>query len=293
MNVFTISQLQQFSGVKAHTIRVWEQRYEAFSPSRSEGNTRYYNDIELKRLLNIKSLLDHGHKISDIAGLKDGELSRIVGSMFLSVPLKQEYYINNLITAALTYDEHLFEKTFLHASQQFDLLKVYAEIILPVLGRTGLMWASNDLNTSQEHFLSNLIRQKMYAAINAVPLPKQPAKKWLLFLPENEFHEIGLLLAAYLLKQAGQQVYYLGTNVANHALNEASHSIKPDSVLLFMVHNHIPEDASGYLQEIKKAFKQSAVFVAGNEKVLDQVTLKGINKLGNARQLQSFLHSIK
>lgn len=293
MNVFTISQLQQFSGVKAHTIRVWEQRYDAFSPVRSEGNTRYYNDVELKRLLNIKSLLDQGHKISDIAFLNNEVLGQMVAELFLSGTLKQDHYINSLITAAVNYDEALFEKTFTQASGQFNLIELYTTIILPVLDRTGLMWASNELCSSQEHFLSNLIRQKLYAAINTVQLPKQASKKWILFLPENEFHETGLLLATYILKQAGQQVYYLGSNVAHHALIEASENIKPECVLLFMVHHQIADHASAYLKQIKETFRKSAIFIASNEKLLSQLPVKGINKLVSVKDLQSFINPNK
>lgn len=292
MNVFTISQLQQFSGVKAHTIRVWEQRYEALSPVRSEGNTRYYNDVELKRLLNIKSLLDCGYKISQVAPLSDQELGQLIGAQLPALEQKSEYFINTFTRAALEYNTRLFEKTFSQAARQFSVPELYTEIILPVMTRTGLLWACNDLDSSQEHFLSNMIRQKLYAAIDSVDLPAQPAKKWLLFLPENEFHETGLLLASYLLKQAGQEVVYLGNNVAEHALRTASQRVNPDYALLFLVHHQTPADTAAYLQLIKKIMKQVPVLVASSDHMLKSITSKGVIKLTEVNQLPTFIKSI-
>ena len=161
MNQFSISQLQQFSGVKAHTIRIWEQRYNALSPSRSEGNTRFYDGNQLRRLLNIVSLLETDYKISELCAKSDDELYALINKQ-IEVKLgdeNSEYYISQLIAAALNFDETHFEKIFSTLLLRKGLLETYETIIYPLLERVGQLWASNSIRTSNEHFLSNLIKK--------------------------------------------------------------------------------------------------------------------------------------
>ncbi|MEO6135554.1 MAG: MerR family transcriptional regulator, partial [Ginsengibacter sp.] len=201
MNSFSISQLSQFSGVKQHTIRIWEQRYNALTPGRSEGNTRYYDGDQLRRLLNIVNLNGAGMKISEIGILSDEEL------FALAAKLENEdnsnahaYFISQLINAGLDYDEVAFEKAFSHSVEKCNIKEVYLNILYPLMVRLGIMWSSDAIPPAQEHFLSNLMKQKLFSLINSVAPSKIKSDAWLLFLPEDEFHEIGLLYANYVLR---------------------------------------------------------------------------------------------
>ena len=248
MNLFSISELQRFSGIKAHTIRVWEQRYNALQPDRSEGNTRYYNGAQLKRLLNIVSLLDTGYKVSHLCCMSDEQLHKLLDSQFsklTSANNSDEYFISQVISAAMQFNELRFEKIFSNGILRFGIKETYIKVIYPVLVRLGLMWSKGKLHAVQEHFITHLINQKLMTAIDALPPPQFSKKIWLLFLPEDEFHETGLLLSNYLIRQAGKRVIYLGANVPYDSLKSVIEEIKPACILFFLVHkNNADEDVS-------------------------------------------------
>ena len=162
MNLFSISQLSQISGIKAHTIRMWEQRYNALKPNRSEGNTRYYDNLQLRRLLNIVSLMNSGYKVSELGVMSDKKLFTLLeqqqGKVESDDP--EDFYISQLIAAGMSYDEQHFEKIFSHCLLRFGLKNAYTHVLYPLLSRIGLMWASNSIPPAQEQFISNIIRQK-------------------------------------------------------------------------------------------------------------------------------------
>ena len=242
MNLFSISQLAQYSGIKPHTIRMWEKRYHALKPNRTEGNTRYYDNMQLRRLLNIVSLLDEGHKVSKLCAMPDQQLFALIDEKSSTVQHVSSYYISQLIAAAMSYDEQYFSNTFSHCLLRYGMKETYLQVVYPMLIRIGLMWLSDTMPAPHEHFISNLLRQKLFTAIDALAPPKKAFSTWLLFLPENEFHEIGLLFAAYLIRISGDKVIYLGSNVPEHSLGAAINDIMPDYLLLFLVHHDLPSD---------------------------------------------------
>ena len=213
MDLFSISQLSRYSGIKAHTIRMWEQRYNALKPDRSEGNTRYYDNTQLRRLLNIVSLMEGDHKVSELCEMPDKGLFRLINEKVqnsIKTTEKAEYFISQMIAAGMSYDEQHFEKILSSCLVRYGMKKAYTEVLYPMLVRIGLMWEGDSIPPANEHFISNLLRQKLFAAIDSLPPSKATADKWLLFLQENEFHEIGLLFACYLIRLSGRQVIYLG-----------------------------------------------------------------------------------
>ncbi len=272
--MFSISQLEQFSGIKAHTIRIWELRYGALKPSRSEGNTRYYDDSQLKRLLNIVSLMKTDHKISQLCLMTDKQHYELLNEQLQNNLDKDEtieYYISQLITAGMTYDESYFEKIFSNALLRYGMKDVYIKIIYPVLVRIGLMWRTGKLPPSHEHFISNIIRQKMFAAIDALP-PAQPSKDtWLLYLPKLEFHEIGLLFAHYTIRKAGKRSIYLGANVPVELLESAVNDISPSNILVFYVQNSDPTLTDKYFSSIVKIAKGIQIHVSGNLQLISKL----------------------
>ncbi|MES2560943.1 MAG: MerR family transcriptional regulator [Bacteroidota bacterium] len=292
MNSFSISQLQQFSGIKAHTIRMWEQRYQALTPSRSEGNTRYYDNTQLRRLLNIVSLLDGEHKVSELCAMPDALLFKELKKLTQKEPVNPEnqYFISQLLVAGMSYDEVHFEKIFASSLLRLGLKNTYTDVIYPMLNRIGLMWSDNSIPPAQEHFISNILRQKIFTAVDGLPPANSTKDSWLLFLPENEFHEIGLLFAQYLIKQAGGKVTYLGSNVPMDTLAQAVKDTSPQNLLLFLVHNNIPENSQAYLNSLKKQFPSTQIHVSGNEKLIGQLKTRNAFKwIQSVAQLQEKL----
>ena len=271
MNSFSISDLEQFSGIKTHTIRIWEKRYKALTPERSEGNTRYYDNSQLKRLLKIVSLMDNGHKVSDLGKMTDADLTLLLEEVpHQSMPNENayNYFITLILESGVEFNEVQFEKLFSNCVLRFGLKETYKHVIYPLLVRTGLLWIKDSLLPVQEHFFTNLIRQKLLAAIDELPPEKSLKDTWVLFLPENEFHEIGLIFAHYIIRQSGKKVIYLGANVPLESLKYAIPTIKPTHLLFFMVNNNIPEASQHYLDMLSDNFKNSKIFLAGNQKLI-------------------------
>lgn len=269
MESFSISQLAQFSGIKAHTIRAWEQRYNALSPGRSAGNTRYYSNEQLKRLLNIVSLLQYNYKVSQLGVMQDKELHQLLEEKKSSITedAKYGYYISQLVSAGINYDELYFEKIFANCLLTFGFKETYSRVIVPMLKRLGLMWSVNKLPPAQEHFVSNLIRQKLFVAIDSQPPPKPEKGTAILFLPENEFHEIPLLFAHFILRFHEIKSVYLGANVPMDSLLESIKALKPDHLLFFLIHQDIPENVDIWIRQLTEVYT-SHLIVAGNESLL-------------------------
>jgi len=291
MNQFSISQLEKFSGIKAHTIRIWEQRYNALQPNRSEGNTRYYDNEQLRRLLNIVSLSNQHYKVSELCGMPDQQLFKLVWELENEIENKpEEYFISQLILAGVSYVDSCFDKIFSHTLLRYGMKKTYLKVIYPVLVRTGLMWACNDLAPANEHFISNLFRQKLFTAIDALPPSKPESDSWLLFLPENEFHEVGLLLAHYLIRLSGKKVLYLGGNVPTQSVITAVKEISCDNLLLFLVHRDKEVEVRNYLTDLSTNLKERKIYVAGDQQLFSRLKKpKNITLLSSVDDLEQQL----
>lgn len=291
MDSFSISDLAQYSGIKAHTIRIWEKRYRALKPKRSVGNTRHYDSNQLKRLLNISGLLTSDYKVSELCTMPDTELQTIHGKILLSKePAPADYFIAQLISAAMTYDEPRFVNIFSHCLLKYGMKDAYLLVLYPALVRIGLMWLNETLPAANEHFISSLIRQKLYTAIDSLPLPKPGSLSWILFLPENEFHETGLLLAHYLIRLSGQKVVNLGANIPDSSLRKADKEVKPDNVLMFLVRHDLSGNINKYLERLNRDLKVKKIFVAGDQRMTSQLkSFKKVIFLGSADELDQQL----
>jgi DNA-binding transcriptional MerR regulator len=279
---YSISDLEQLSGVQTHTIRIWERRYKALEPMRSAGNTRLYDDNQLKRLLNIVSLSQSGLRISHVCSLTDLEMRNLLDKELEKVEspvAKYEYYISQLLSFGLGYDEIEFDRLISIALEEYGLKVTYTNIMYPLLVRLGLMWRSDNICPAQEHFLSNIIRQKISAATNEIRQDIAPKSTWVLFLPEDEDHDIGLLFANYLLRLSGQKVIYLGAKVPVDSLKEVIASVKVDHLLLFMVRSRQINANSEYLTMLSVSFPDQLIHVAGSTRVLGDVAMEGNLKL--------------
>ena len=274
MNLFSISQLSQFSGIKPHTIRIWEQRYSAFKPNRSEGNTRYYSGNQLRRLLNIVTLLDNGHKISLLCSMSDevlySKVSNLTASEFSD---STNYFVSQLIAAGINYDTNYFELIFSDCVSKLGIKNAYIKVIYPMMERIGLLWATDSLPNGHEHFISNMIRQKLLAFLNSLDAPDPSSESWVLFLPENEFHEIGLIYAQLVIRLLGKKVIYLGSNLSIDSVIPVIDQIKPEYLLLFLVHYDLPEQIQKSLDKLASSFNGTKIYLAGNQKLIEQINL--------------------
>lgn len=288
MDNFTISQLSQFSGIKPHTIRIWEQRYNALKPHRSKGNTRYYDGSQLRRLLNIVSLSNTGIRLSRLGATTDDELFKMIQEHGESAAQNNDfqYFVNQLISAGMNFDELNFEKIFSHCLLRFGMFKTYVEVIQPMLNRIGLMWSSDAIPPAHEHYISNLLRQKIFTAIDSHPVETESKETWLLFLPEDEFHELGLLFSNYYLRSKSRKVIYLGANVPLSSVARTLEEVDIQNLLTFMVRNDLPENIENYFHELGKIAGERKVLVAGQ--AIATVSLeehKGITSLTSVEDL--------
>ena len=225
MNAFTIKDLEKLSGIKAHTIRIWEQRYNFLKPQRSCTNIRYYSNDELKTILNIALLNKCGFKISHIDKMHPSEICEKILSL-RDEGAVQERIINELVKEMIGLQTEKFETIINRYIKDHGIEKAIKEIIFLFLERIGILWQTGHIMPAQEHFVSNIIRQKLIVAIDSAPFnPK--GKSCILFLPEGEYHELGLLFLCYLLKNQGARPIYLGANVPMKDVESVIVTMKP------------------------------------------------------------------
>ena len=267
MSNYSIRDLEQLSGIKAHTLRIWEQRYDILRPERTDTNIRTYDDKDLKLVLNIALLKDHGYKISEISKMEANEMSKEV----MSISDKHMNYpdqIHALTISMLDLDEERFEKIVSTNTLQFGFENMMVNIIYPFLARIGTLWITGSIGPAQEHFISNLIRQKLIVAIDGqLPSLRQGAKKYLLYLPEGEMHEISLLFGNYIVRSRQNKVIYLGQSLPFNELSFACQMHKPDYI--FSVITSVPgqDEIQRYVYKLAKEFPDTKILLTGYQVV--------------------------
>lgn len=249
---FNIKDLEMLSGIKAHTIRVWEKRYGVLAPDRTETNIRVYDTSTLQKLLNIAFLNRSGYKISRIAKLKPHEIRKLVQSIS-AVNNDEEWTQEAFKMATLNFDEALFLKTYDRLAAKHSFSNIFKSAFIPFLAEIGVLWQTHTINPAQEHFISHLIRQKLLSNIE-----KQQAKVvhknkvFILFLPENEIHDLGLLFTQYELIKNGYKTIYLGHSLPIDNLCYFEKNIQSEQIN-FVSHLTVkPENLKDYLNEFEQ-----------------------------------------
>ncbi|MCK5701150.1 MAG: MerR family transcriptional regulator, partial [Cyclobacteriaceae bacterium] len=241
MSYYSIKEIEELSGIKAHTLRIWEQRYSFIEPKRTDTNIRYYDDEDLKLILNIALLKNNGHKISMICTMDEKDLLYEVKQL-MEKKLGFPGQIQGLTLAMLELDEDRFEKILSTNILQIGFERTMLNLIYPFFQKIGILWQTGAITPAQEHFISNLVRQKIIVAIDGiVDKLNVDAKSFLLFLPEGEYHELGLMYHHYLLRKYNHKVYYLGETVPFNGLVEISKLKNIDYLLTYFV-TAIPEE---------------------------------------------------
>ena len=218
---FSIKDLENLTGIKAHTIRIWEKRYNLLSPNRTETNIRHYSLTSLQKLLNISYLNNNGLKISKIASLKEEEIPVKVREI-ASRSKVEDHAINTLKMAMINFDQALFYNTYNNLLENKTFSEVFYTVFLPLLNDIGLLWQTSTITPAHEHFLSTHIKQKILLNIEKLQnlKPKPKSKTFVLFLPENEAHDIGLLFINYKLRSKGYHTIFLGESIPMNSLKD-------------------------------------------------------------------------
>lgn len=225
--LFTIRDIENLSGIKAHTIRIWEQRYSFLRPRRSDTNIRYYTSDDLRIILNIALLNKYGYKISHIDKMSRETVYDNVLSL-TNAEARENITVNRLLDCMIEFEVELFENILDDCINTSGIEKTILQIIFPFLNKVGNLWLTNHINPAQEHLVSNVIRQKIIAGIDSLPVKKIPSPKVCLFLPEGEEHELALLFVTFLLKKKGIPFIYVGANIPLEELKTIVSVKKPD-----------------------------------------------------------------
>ena len=252
MGKYSIKDLERLSGIKAHTIRIWEKRYNVVTPQRTASNIRYYTDEDLKKVLNIALLNQSGHKISNIAGLSSNQLKKKVEE-YTIINDDFKYIIDSLVFAVVDMDEEQFEKIFDHTFLEYGMESTMLNVIHPLFRNIGLMWMTGALNPGQEHLVSNIIRRKLILAIDRKTDKTSYTKTALLYLPEGEWHELGLLFFNYLCLDQNIKTYYLGQSVPLKSVGDAIETKSPDYVIFSYLSVKSNLTFYKYLKELSNA----------------------------------------
>ena len=263
MSSYSIRDLEQLSGIKAHTLRIWEQRYNIIAPKRTDTNIRLYDDQDLKLVLNISLLKEHGYKISEISKMAPEEMNSevvTISDRTLSYPDQ----IHALTISMIDLDEERFEKIISTNILKFGFENTMIHIIYPFLSRIGTLWVTGSVGPAQEHFISNLIRQKIIVAIDGQVVKQTPdSRKFLLFLPEGELHEMGLLFANYMIRARGHKVIYLGQSLPFNEIEFAYKLHTPDYIFTAITSVPSSNDVQPYVDKLATRFPDATLLLTG------------------------------
>ena len=254
-NKYSMSQVETLTGIKSHTLRIWERRYTFLKPQRTDTNIRFYSDYEIRKLLNIAILMNKGYRISKIDKMSDEELGELILELHANPSGEFADDINLLTLSMLEMKEYDFDSVFRRHVMRNGMLSTVVHLIYPFLEHIGILWTTFRSIPAQEHFISNLIRQKIIVAIDSLPEPKMDASKIVMFLPERENHEIALLLGSYIAKDLGWKVYYLGQNVPNVNIFDIQEIVKPDLLLTIFV-TPVRKDLGSLLNDLADKTKK-------------------------------------
>ena len=266
---FSIKDLENLTGIKAHTIRIWEKRYNLLSPDRSDTNIRNYSITSFQKLLNISYLNNNGLKISKIASLKEEEIPIKVREI-ASRGKAEDHAINALKVAMLNFDQVLFYNTYNNLLENKTFNAIFYTVFLPLLNEIGLLWQTNTITPAHEHFISVHIKQKILINIERLQslAPKPVSKTYVLFLPDSEIHDIGLLFVNYELRSKGYHTIFLGESVPMESLTDVLDYFDEITFVSYFTVYPIEEEITSYLENFSELLlkkKNSNLFLLGTQ----------------------------
>jgi DNA-binding transcriptional MerR regulator len=289
---FSIKDLETLSGVKAHTIRIWEKRYNLLNPTRTETNIRMYDNDQLRKLIVITNLIENGFKISNLAKKPDEELHKLldeIAAQEKNVRKSSDYYFEGLIDSMLQINEEKFEKIFSTCVLRYGLIDTFSEILYPFLERVGLMWCTDKILPAQEHFITQLIKRKLHVAIDGFSSASQADQQWLLYLPQGEYHNIGLLVAHFLLRSRGHNCVYLGSSVPYENIKPTKDLTSSNNILTFIVKYWNSGQVAEYLDNLENDFEDCNIYVALGEGMINEEDYPNIHFMHNIPEFKEYL----
>ncbi len=272
MAVYSISDLEKLSGIKAHTIRIWEQRYDLLEPKRTETNIRYYLDHDLKHLLNVVFLKKSGFRISKIAQMPPSEISQKVKDLS-EEDFENEAHVDALTISMIEMDEYKFDRIVSLNIKEMGFEKTMLQVIHPFLNKLSVLWMTGSVNPVQESFITYLIRQKLLVAIDQekVDLTRK-TKKFIIYIPKGEMQELTLLFMHYLLKKRNHRVIYLGQNINLQDLKIAYDIHHPDYVFTMITESFNNQNIQTYMDSVSSIMPNSHILFTGPQ-VVSQVLI--------------------
>ncbi len=293
MGKYSIKELEQLSGIKAHTIRIWEKRHRLVEPKRTPTNIRYYSDEDLKKIINVSLLNTHGVKISKIVDLSAEEINQKVAELS-EAKNSIEIYIDQMVLAMIDMEEEQFERILANLILKFGFERAIIEIVYPFLEKIGVLWLTNNISPAQEHFISHLVRQKLIVAIDGLPLAPKTSKRVLLYLPENELHELGLLFYHYISKKEGFRTYYLGQSVPYNDLKSVVEAHQPTIIVSSFTTVPQANTVDAYLNRLATDFSEITILVSGHVlKKLKNAPQSNVHLFSKALEIKDLLINLK
>lgn len=293
MATFSIKDIESLTGIKSHTLRIWEQRFSFIKPKRTDTNIRYYDDEDLKLLLNISVLNNHNVKISEIAKMTASEMSNSIVKL-TDNSSKFTNQIKDLISPMMSFDELGFHNKLNELINDIGLEETYTNILLPFLTEVGILWQIGSIQPSHEHFVTNIIKQKLFSLIDSqVSNKSEYRKKFLLFLPETETHSLSLLFANYIIRSRGHDVIFLGQEVPLEDLKNAFKNESPDYIFTTATIAHLKIPVQEMLNFLSENWPHSQILVSGSQFIISDADIpSNVHLLKKANEFIEFINGI-
>ncbi len=287
MATYKIKDIEQLTGIKAHTLRIWESRYGLFKPDRTDTKLRVYNDEELQLLLNISVLNKNGYKISTIASWSENMIKQRVQE--LQLVANTDTNIDQLIVALMTMDELLFRNVINVSSESIGFENTFQQLIIPFLERIGVLWQIGTIHPAQEHVMSNLIRQRIFYELEKLDSPQNVPVSVILALPEHDWHEISLLFYHYCLRVRGVNSMFLGQSVPYDSLIKSIDTLQPKMVMVSWISAADERFIYHYFQNLKESYPDLKVVASGGQVAKTELSDLNVAKIRSVDQLISLL----
>ena len=272
MNKYSIDDFSKITGLNKILIRTWENRHNFVKPQRTSTNIRYYDDRMIVKALRYSVLVDAGFKISVLTKLPAEQIDNLINNALKNNDQTNKYslYISQILESSILYNQLLFHNTYEKCVKAIGIIACYQHVLLPVLNRIGILWLNDKISATEEHFLSELIKTKIYKEIERIGFKKLPKENWLLFLPKNELHDIGILFAYLILKMNGHNVVYLGQNLPHSLLLSLKDKNKIDNILFSIVSNTSKLDLIEITNFLDTHFSESKLHTIINKSLLTE-----------------------
>ncbi|MDC3394869.1 MerR family transcriptional regulator [Flavobacteriales bacterium] len=291
MNKYSIDDFSKITGLNKILIRTWENRYNFVKPKRTSTNIRYYDDKMIVKALRYSTLVNAGFKISVLNKLSTEQIDDLINNQLENKNQTNKFslYISQILESSISFNQLLFHNTYERCIKDIGIIECYQHVLLPVLSRIGVLWINDKISAPQEHFLTELIKTKIYKEIEKNGYKKLPKENWLLFLPKNELHDIGILFAYLILKMNGYNVIYLGQNLPHSLLLSLKDKNKIDNILFSIVSNSSKLNIVEITNFLETHFSESKTHAIINESLINE---EGFQKLSTITSIDEFINLI-